>query len=226
MMERMHTALLYKKLLLLKSMGYRYADMALHVQRHTKANETDTDFDTLQKLHEQVKKCHLCTLSKTRQFAVCGKGAPQSDLMFVGEYPGFAEDSSGVAFKGRSADMFEKIIRNVFGREPESCYATYAIKCKPPSTHEQQESYRACTLFLKQELKLVRPKVVVALGETAYRYLTEDTLPFEEVLGIPHQIDEETVCIATYALPFLLRNPGYKKESFVHFRQAAELLKR
>ena len=170
-MKNLKNALLLKQLFQLKQLGYQYTDI-------TPFKEDDLDLSlpgTLDLLQKQANQCHLCDLSKTRQKVVFGEGNPSAEIMFVGEAPGASEDSTGKPFVGRSGELLTKMIENVLLVSRNDVYITNIVKCRPPGNREPtpSEAY-TCKPYLLKQIELIKPKLIVALGGTAYFYLTGD----------------------------------------------------
>jgi DNA polymerase len=214
-----------KKMMLLKAMGYRYVQSVTldHMQsKRSMKNELAEDIETLR---EQIGSCHLCELSKYREHVVIGEGISGADVMFVGTYPGMAEDASGKAFAGRSGQMLEKMIRNVLHTLPEKCYFTYLIRCKPSSDSMSVDTYaERCGVYLLREIELIRPKVIVSLGVETFNFLMHEHKNIEEARGMTHRYNDDTPLVVTYSPVFLLRNPGKKAEALQDLMSVKRLL--
>jgi len=219
-MKNLKNALLLKQLYQLKQLGYRYTSVTPY-----KDEEPNLSLpNTLENLKKQALACHLCDLSKQRNKVVFGKGNPQATLLIVGDTPSSSDDSSGEVFTGRTGELLTKMIENVLGLNRENVYITNALKCRaidalnPSSAH-----LHTCYPYLLKEIALVEPKIVLALGQTAYHMLTQDDSPLEKVRGILHT-QEGYQLIATYHPNHLLRNPAMKKEVFEDLKRVKELL--
>ncbi|NQT21099.1 MAG: uracil-DNA glycosylase [Planctomycetes bacterium] len=121
-----------------------------------------------EELRKEVTTCKNCELCKTRTNAVFGEGDPATDLVFVGEGPGADEDRSGRPFVGRAGVQLTKIIQNGMNLSRHSVYIANIVKCRPPGNRVPTPSEMAgCIAYLKEQLRTIRPKVIVALGATA-----------------------------------------------------------
>ena len=209
-MKNLKNALLLKQLYLLKQLGYKYTNVTAF-----KEEEPNLALpDTLDKLKKQALECHLCNLSKSRTQVVFGEGKSNADIMFVGEAPGATEDSNGKPFVGRSGDLLTKMIENVLLIPRSEVYITNIVKCRPADNAEPTPSEaHTCHPYLLKQLALIKPKIVVALGATAYHYLSGDDSPISKVRGTVHTQEGYTL-IPTYHPAYLLRNPSAKKEVF------------
>lgn len=162
-------------------------------------------------LHKQMQQCHLCDLSKHRHRVLSGFGNHHADIMFIDGSPSMVEDESGNSFSGRSGTSLQKMIENVLGLNINDIYLTHALKCRPSHHHTILESeLSSCKPYLLKQIELVRPKVIVTLGELAYTTLMKNTQSFEAVRGqkIPY---EDKILVPIYHPSHLLRNPSLKK---------------
>jgi len=219
-MKNLKNALLLKQLYQLKQLGYRYTSV-------TPYQEEEPDLtlpNTLESLKKQAMECHLCDLSKSRQKVVFGEGAVDADLMFVGDTPNNSDDSSGKVFTGRSGDTLTKMIENVLGVSRADVYITNILKCRAHDTLNPSPAHaHTCHPYLLKQIELIKPKIIVALGETAYHYLTGDDSEISKVRGTLHKQNTYTV-IPTYHPNYLLRNPSAKKDVFDDLKKIKELM--
>ena len=220
-MKNLKNALLLKQLYQLKQLGYRYTS-----QTPFKDEEPDLTLpNTLDKLEKQAKECHLCDLSKSRTHVVFGEGNPQARLMFVGEAPGATEDSMGKPFVGRSGELLTKMIENVLHLRREDVYITNIVKCRPPNNRVPTPTEaHTCQPYLLKQIELIKPDLIVALGATAYHYLTGDDSPVTKVRGTM-QTHKGIMILPTYHPSYLLRNPSAKKEVYLDLLKVEKYLK-
>ncbi len=219
-MKNLHNALQLKQLLLFKQFGYRYTDITPS-ELEEEHVELPYQIDDLKKL---VLDCHLCELSKSRHKVVFGEGNLNADLLFVGEGPGATEDSTGRPFVGRAGEILTKMIENVLHIPRSEVYITNIVKCRPPNNRVPTESEAlTCRPFLHRQITLVKPRIIVALGATAYRYLTNDSSPISRVRGAVIQGDGYVI-IPTFHPSYLLRNPSAKKEALDDLLKVKSLL--
>lgn len=209
-MKNLRNALLLKQLIQLKQLGYKYTSVTPY-----KEEEQDLTLpNTLESLKKQAMECHLCELSKSRQKAVFGEGNPQADILFVGEGPGASEDSSGKPFVGRSGELLTKMIENVLQLSRDDVYITNVVKCRPPNNAMPTPvQAHTCQPYLMKQIELIKPKLIITLGATAYHYLTGDETEISKIRGTLWKENNYTV-IPTYHPSYLLRNPSAKKEVF------------
>jgi len=219
-MKNLRNALLLKRLYQLKQLGYNYTNITAY-----KEDELNLTLpNTLEALQKQAQNCHLCELSKSRQKVVFGEGNPHTDLLFIGEAPGATEDSSGKPFVGRSGELLTKMIENVLGISRSDVYITNIVKCRPPNNQVPTPTQaHTCQPYLLKQIELIKPKLIVTLGATAYHYLTSDETEISKIRGTLHTQDGYSI-IPTYHPSYLLRNPSAKKEVFEDLLKVKNLM--
>jgi len=220
-MKNLHNALLLKQLYQLKNLGYNYTDEKPYSHEERELLELP---NSLQALKQQAQNCHLCSLSKGRNHVVFGEGNRQADIMFIGDVPLEIEDNAGTIFLGRGGEMLTAMIEKVLNLSREKVYITNLLKCHPLLSKEVHESeFHTCKAYLFKEIELIKPKVIVTLGEKAYHYLTNDFMVLKEVRGTVIQKESYSV-IPTYHPNFLLKNPSFKKEVFLDLKRVKQVL--
>jgi len=170
-------------------------------------------FAALKLIQEEIGDCTRCGLSQTRNKIVFGDGDSNAKLMFVGEGPGADEDASGLPFVGRGGQLLNNMI-NAMGLKREQVYIANVVKCRPPGnrTPEPDEA-NTCSPFLFKQIDVVRPQVLVALGQTAVTYLTGEKRPMSGWRGSVHPL-RGTKLIVTYHPAYLLRDPTQKRAAW------------
>ena len=166
----------------------------------------------LEALRGLVLSCSLCPhLVASRTHVVFGVGNPDADLMFVGEAPGEDEDLQGEPFVGKAGQLLTKIIE-AMGFQRSDVYIANVLKCRPdmpgggPGNRKPKASEMStCLPYLKEQIAIIRPKALVALGATAMEGLLGETQPMARLRGRWHQL-EGTPVMATYHPAYLLRN--------------------
>ncbi len=139
--------------------------------------------EQLNQLAKEVNACRKCDLGSLRRNAVPGEGNPHAQIVFVGEGPGADEDAQGRPFVGRSGQLLDKIII-AMGLKRSDVYICNIVKCRPPENREPRpDEIISCLPFLKNQLSLIRPKVIVALGAPAARTLLETNKPIGQIRG-------------------------------------------
>jgi len=168
-------------------------------------------------------RCKLHTLG--RRQVVFGVGNPEADLMFVGEAPGADEDIQGIPFVGRAGQLLTKIIEAI-GLTRDQVYIANVIKCRPPQNRNpEQDEVETCEPFLFQQIDVIKPKVIVALGTFATRALLRTLDPISRLRGRTFSYRGATL-IPTFHPAYLLRNPGSKREVWEDMKLAKQLLEK
>ncbi len=159
----------------------------------------------------RVAACTNCPLCKTRTRTVPGQGCAAPEIMFIGEGPGADEDRQGLAFVGRAGQLLTKIVA-AMGFTREQVFIGNIVKCRPPENRTPApEEMQACIPFLKEQIALLRPKVIVALGATAVRGLLNMEIGITKLRG-KWQTYEGIALMPTYHPAYLLRNAAGKKD--------------
>jgi len=218
-MERLK---LLKKLYTAKHFGYRYFDDIKPTQDF---NTLTSSLKSLEELKKEVFSCHLCELVKTKKNYVFGEGNENADLMFVGEAPGAYEDELGRPFVGRAGELLTKIINNVLELDRSDVYIANIVKCRPPNNATPTpEIANTCKGYLFKQIEFIKPKIIVALGATAYKYLTNDLdAKITRIRG--NMIEWGGIkLMPTYHPSYLLRNPSAKKEVFIDMKNVKAML--
>ena len=177
------------------------------------ASEAPVGKETISSISEEVSTCTKCGLSKTRKNAVPGQGNPSPDIMFIGEAPGADEDAQGLAFVGRAGKLLTKMII-AMGLTRDEVFIGNMLKCRPPDNRVPlPDEMTMCMPYLLRQIKVLKPKVIVALGGTAVKGLlkTEEGITkirgnWTEYEGVPF--------MPTLHPAYLLRNPKAKRDAW------------
>jgi DNA polymerase len=169
-------------------------------------------------LRQKALACSKCPhLVASRTQVVFGVGNLDAEIMFVGEAPGADEDLQGEPFVGKAGQLLTKIIA-AMGLSREEVYIGNVLKCRPDmppgdsgNRKPRPEEMETCLPYLKEQIQIVRPKVLVALGATAMQGLTGSTLPMNQLRGRWHQF-EQIPLMATYHPSYLLRNQAISEK--------------
>ncbi len=168
----------------------------------------------LARVRAEIGDCTRCPLAYGgRHTIVFADGDPNARLMFVGEGPGADEDASGVPFVGKAGQLLNNMIA-AMGLKREEVYIANIVKCRPPA-NRQPEYVEAttCSPFLIEQIDIVRPQVIVALGQTAATYLLGVKQSLASLRGEWHTARGAKVAV-TYHPAFLLRDPRQKGEAW------------
>ncbi len=138
----------------------------------------------LEQLAVEASTCTACRLSEGRTQVVFGMGDPDADLMFVGEGPGAEEDKQGLPFVGRSGQLLDRLIGEELGRTRATCFIANTTMCRPPANRDPQpDEVDTCWPWLDQKLDLIKPRVVVTLGNFATKRLLETDVGITKLRG-------------------------------------------
>jgi len=181
--------------------------------------------DALVAVRTEIGDCTRCKLhAQGRRQIVFGVGNPSADLMFVGEAPGADEDIQGIPFVGRAGQLLTKIIEAI-GLQREDVYIANVIKCCPPGNRNpEQDEVETCEPFLFQQIDIIKPKVIVALGTFAARTLLRTLDPISRLRGRVYEYRGAKL-IPTFHPAYLLRNPASKREVWEDMKIVRKLLK-
>jgi len=180
--------------------------------------------EELKAIRDFIGDCQRCKLAGGRKNIVFGQGNPHAALMFVGEAPGADEDEQGLAFVGRAGQLLTDIIEKGLKMRRSEVYIGNVIKCRPPQNRNPEpDEIMSCQPFLEQQIRAIRPKVIVGLGKFAGQWLLKTAEPISRIRGRLGQFEGITV-IPTYHPAFLLRNPAAKKEVWEDIKVVRDLL--
>ena len=184
------------------------------VQTESTPQEASDMQQTLETIAEEVKACRKCEIANSRLNAVPGQGNPKARLMFVGEAPGADEDQQGIAFIGRAGKLLTQIIE-AMGLTREEVFIGNILKCRPPGNRDPKlDEIDNCWPYLKRQLEIIQPEVIVALGAHAARTLLDSKLAIGKLRGRFHEyhFSEDAPpakLMPTYHPAYLLRNYSY-----------------
>lgn len=164
----------------------------------------------LEELSETCRACHACPLGESRTKCVFGTGNPQAKLMFVGEAPGESEDLSGIPFVGKAGQLFDKFLFAV-DIPRESVYIANILKCRPPHNRDPLPAEEdACIGYLREQVKLIRPRIIVCLGRISAMRLIKPEFKITKEHGIWFRRGAFDM-MAVFHPASLLRNPSQKE---------------
>ncbi len=193
-------------------------------KRHGEESKPPQSVQTLESLREKLGDCKRCKLHKGRTHIVFGIGNPHAKLVFVGEGPGRDEDLQGEPFVGRAGQLLTKII-NAMGLKRSDVYICNVVKCRPPGNRNpEQDEIATCLPFLEEQIGIIRPKVIVALGTHAAQTLIKTDTRISTLRGQFYWYRESVKVMPTYHPAYLLRNESKKKEAWEDIKKVmAEL---
>jgi uracil-DNA glycosylase len=178
----------------------------------------------LPELAALVSSCRLCPLCSTRTQTVFADGSPTARLMFVGEAPGRDEDAQGLPFVGRAGQLLNKMIAAI-DLKREEVYICNVLKCRPPDNRvPAPDEVERCRPYLEQQIALVKPAIVCALGLSATQALLETKASMASMRGKTFTY-RGIPLIPTYHPAALLRNPGLKREAWNDLQRVRDMLR-
>jgi uracil-DNA glycosylase len=177
-------------------------------------------------LEKEVQICQLCALSCSRTQTVFGTGNKEAALFIIGEAPGFYEDKQGQPFVGQAGQLLTRILEAVGLHRPDVFIAN-VLKCRPPDNRDPHaDEVLACTPYLKRQLDLVQPKLILALGRHAAHYLLNNALPLNRLREGLYSFGESAIPVmVTYHPAYLLRNPIEKRKAYDDWLRVVSYLK-
>ena len=190
----------------------------------------DERLAALEQIANEVRGCTACRLADTRTRAVPGEGDPDTEVVFVGEGPGFNEDREGRPFVGRAGGLLVKLLGSI-GWRRDDVFITNVVKCRPPDNRDPEpDEIAACAPFLQRQLEVLDPAVVVTLG----RYSMGTFMPgarISAVHGTTQPADPATgardaLVLAMYHPAAALRTPALERESYADIGRVPSVLQR
>ena len=171
------------------------------------------EFESLEEHRQTICNCVACPLGTTRNKFVYGVGNTNADLMFVGEGPGAEEDQRGEPFVGRAGQLLDKILA-AMQLSRDEVYIANVVKCRPPNNRDPlPEEMNTCMPYLREQIRLIEPKILCALGRIAGQALLNTSTPLGKLRGQWHQF-EGIPLLVTYHPAALLRFQQYKKPTW------------
>ncbi len=182
--------------------------------------------ETLDDIRRELGDCQRCKLWSTRTNIVFGEGDPQARLMFVGEGPGADEDLSGRPFIGRAGQLLTKMIEAI-GLAREQVYIANVVKSRPPENRNpERDEVAACLPFLLRQIAVVRPKLIVTLGNPATQAILDTAVGITRLRGNFQDYPRlpGIKVMPTYHPAYLLRSPDKKREAWEDLKKVRDLL--
>jgi DNA polymerase len=181
-----------------------------------------SDLTAWETLRSQVAACTACSLHQTRKQTVFGVGDKQADWLIVGEAPGADEDEQGEPFVGRAGKLLTAMLQAI-GLSRDAVYIANVLKCRPPDNRVPTPEERvSCTPFLQQQIALIRPKLIFAVGSTAAQYLLNTDTAIGKLRG-QRWFYQGVPLIATYHPAYLLRRPTEKRKAWQDLQLAQRI---
>ncbi len=179
--------------------------------------------DAMTLLKSECEACQNCPLGATRTNLVFGVGSPKAQVLFVGEGPGEQEDLQGEPFVGRSGQLLDKYLELVgIPRDGGKVYIANIVKCRPPHNRDPKpEESESCLPWLRQQVRLIRPKIIVCLGRIAAQRLIDPDFRVTREHGVFRE-KGGILFMGTFHPAALLRNPAQKKDALADFQALRE----
>ncbi|MDN5077066.1 uracil-DNA glycosylase [Aliarcobacter butzleri] len=193
----------------LKSFGFSYHESFDIFSKEIKNFKLPND---IKELKNSVEHCYLCELCKVRKNVLFGYGNINSKIMFICDEPTKSEDELGSFYVGNSGELLSKMIENVLNIKKEDVYITTLVKCKSLNG-ATNSSFDTCNDYLLKQIELIKPKLIVSLGEKTYSYLMKNGDSFFQIRGKILNFNSIAL-MAVYSPTFLLRNPSLKKDAY------------
>jgi DNA polymerase len=183
--------------------------------------------DVWSELAATVSSCTRCVLHKSRTQTVFGVGRRDAQLFVIGEAPGADEDREGEPFVGRAGQLLNAMLRAI-GLPRSEVYIANILKCRPPGNRDPQPDESAsCTSYLTQQIALVQPRVLLAVGRIAAQWLLQTDTPIGRLRGrVQGYGERNTPLVVTYHPAYLLRSPLEKAKAWTDLCVVKELLTR
>ncbi|MBX5327830.1 MAG: type-4 uracil-DNA glycosylase [Candidatus Bathyarchaeota archaeon] len=189
--------------------------------------------DSLETIAAEVIICQKCPLSKTRKNAVPGEGNPNTQVMFIGEAPGYWEDIKGRPFVGDAGKFLDSLLSEIrFSRE--DVFIGNVLKCRPPGNREPQPSeVQACTSYLDRQIKAIQPRILVTLGNHSTAYIfSKSGLAFTSITKVHGKFYDvsllgmKVTVFSTFHPAAALYHPKYKQQIIEDFKLLKERLEK
>ncbi len=179
---------------------------------------------SLDEIKISLEGCSLCRLSATRKNIVFGEGNPDARILFIGEGPGAVEDDTGRPFVGPAGQLLTDIIAKGMGLKREDVYIANIVKCRPPGNRNPlPDEVDSCIGYLKKQISLINPEVIITLGAVSTHNLLGVTTPISKLRGNFTDYMGITV-MPTFHPSYLLQNPSKKRETWEDIKKVMEML--
>ncbi|MBE6583310.1 MAG: uracil-DNA glycosylase [Ruminococcaceae bacterium] len=178
---------------------------------------------TWEELENSCKSCDKCPLGKTKTNTVFGVGNKNTDIMFVGEAPGESEDKSGIPFVGRAGKLFDKYLL-ALGIDRNEVYIANILKCRPPNNRDPlPEEQDMCMSYLREQVRLIKPKMIVCLGRISAMKLIKPDFKITKEHGIFFKKGAFEI-VAVYHPSLLLRDLSKREEMYTDMKRIKQKL--
>lgn len=207
----------YATLLALSEIGFDV--LYLEPSKNTKGK-------LLKELYESIERERTCILYEGASGYVLGEGDPDSPVLFVGEAPGEEEDQQKRPFVGRAGRYLNQKLEEI-GLKRESIYITNVVKSRPPGNRKPTlKEMQSCLQYLRKEIEIIKPKLIVCLGSTALEGILGKSLPITKHRGqvFDYPFDRDIKVLLTYHPAYILRNPLAEREFLEDLKRVKDLI--
>ena len=180
--------------------------------------------ESLDELKKTVSECTLCDLHRSRTQTVFGVGHPAAKWLIIGEAPGADEDRLGEPFVGRAGQLLTSMLR-AMGLAREEVFIANILKCRPPNNRDPQaDEVNHCSSYLRQQIELIQPRIILVVGRIAAQSLLNTNTPIGKMRGQQYMYqDTEIPVVATYHPAYLLRSPQQKRKAWEDLKFAMQV---
>lgn len=177
-------------------------------------------------LRQRVAKCQQCELHRERTQTVFGVGDHHADWLIIGEAPGAEEDKQGEPFVGRAGKLLNNMLF-ALGLQREQVFIANILKCRPPKNRDPKpEEVNACSSYLREQIDLIQPKIILAVGRIAAQNLMKTETPIGKMRGQRYQYADTGIpVVVTYHPAYLLRSPREKRKAWQDLQLAMRVYK-
>ncbi len=178
-------------------------------------------------LRSEVLGCTRCSLHATRTQGVVGVGNPRAEWMVIGEAPGAEEDRRGEPFVGRAGQLLDAMLRAIGLSREQNVYIANVLKSRPPGNRDPRpEEVAACLPYLRRQIELIRPRLLIAVGRIAAQNLLGTQESLSRLRGRVHSFGElNTPLVVTYHPAYLLRKPADKRKAWEDLKFALSVFR-
>ena len=195
------------------------------ISEKNKSYETELD-KNLDRLSRQIETCTLCELHKFRTKTVFGIGNKNADWLVIGEARGADEDLMGEPFVGRAGKLLNAMLLSM-GLQRKEVFIANILKCRPPKNRDpKSDEVKVCENYLRQQIELIKPRIILALGRIAAQNLLKSTTPIGKMRGNSYLYpDSDLPVVVTYHPAYLLRSPSEKRKVWEDLKFAQNIFR-
>ena len=178
-------------------------------------------------LRQRVTKCQQCELHRGRKQTVFGVGDHNADWLIIGEAPGAEEDKQGEPFVGRAGKLLNSMLL-ACGLQREQVFIANILKCRPPNNRDPKAGeVAACSSYLREQIDLIQPKIILAVGRIAAHNLLQTETPIGKMRGQKYEYADTGIpVVVTYHPAYLLRAPREKRKAWQDLQMAMRVYKK